>query len=191
MVNNSLMPSRGNSLFGANDPFTSLHRRMNQLFDEVMSGSGFSGGGLNNIVNTSINVAENDKELVVTAELPGVAEQDIDLRLDDDVLTIRGEKKLEQSKGGEKENYHLVERSYGSFQRSVRLPYSVDPEQVQARFENGVLSISLPKSAQLERAHRIHIQAGDSAQSSPAASGRQTSGNGQAAQGGTGQQTNA
>ena len=71
-----------------------------------------------------MNVSETDKEIRITAELPGVTEQDIEVSLDDDVLTIRGEKKFERK--DDKENFHFVERSYGTFQRSLRLPYAVN-----------------------------------------------------------------
>jgi HSP20 family protein len=169
MANNPLTPFRGGSLFGSGfDPFLTLHREMNRLFDDVIRGTGLTpatsgqgqGGAVGNFVNTSMNVSETDKEIRVTAELPGVTEQDLDVRLDDDVLTIRGEKKFEETKGGEKENFHFVERSYGTFQRSLRLPSSVDPEQVKANFQNGVLTITLPKTAQQERSRKIQIKAG-------------------------------
>ena len=78
-------------------------------------------GRVGTFVNASMNVSETDKEIRITAELPGVTEQDIDVSLDDDVLTIRGEKKFERK--DDKENFHFVERSYGTFQRSLRLPY--------------------------------------------------------------------
>jgi HSP20 family protein len=68
-----------------------------------------------------MNVSETDKDIRITAELPGVSQEDVDVKLDDDVLTIRGEKKFEQE--NEKENFHFVERSYGTFQRSLRLPF--------------------------------------------------------------------
>jgi HSP20 family protein len=93
-----------------------------------------------------------------------VTDKDIDVSLNDDVLTIRGEKHFEQSKVGEKESYHFVERSYGTFQRSLRLPFPVDPEQVKANFEHGVLTITLPKTAQQERSRRIQVQSGGTSQ---------------------------
>ena len=107
-------------------------------------------------VNASMNVSETDKEIRITAELPGVTEQDIDISLDDDVLTIRGEKKFERT--DDKENFHFVERSYGTFQRSLRLPFPIDPEQVQANFENGVLTVTVPKTGRQERSRRIQVQ---------------------------------
>ena len=124
---------------------------MNRLFDDVFRGTGLPAatgsqgqGDVGTFVNASMNVSETDKEIRITAELPGVTEQDIDVSLDDDVLTIRGEKKFERK--DEKENFHFVERSYGTFQRSLRLPYRCRSEQVQASFENGVLTVTLPKT---------------------------------------------
>ena len=125
---------------------------------------------------SSMNVSETEKELRITAELPGVTEQDIDISLDDDVLTIRGEKKFGRT--DDKENFHFVECSYGTFQRSLRLPFPVDPEQVQASFENGVLTVTVPKTGRQERSRRIQVQ-GRSA-------GGQSTQNAQDGQGGRG-----
>lgn len=139
---------------------------MNRLFDDVVRGTGVpetaygqgQGGEAGSFVNASMDVSETDKEIRIKAELPGVAEQDIDVTLDDDVLIIRGEKKFERPQGAEKENFHFIERSYGRFRRSLRLPTSVDPEQVKAKFENGVLTVTLPKTVQQERSRKIQIQ---------------------------------
>jgi HSP20 family protein len=143
------------------DPFMSLHRQMNRLFDDVLrestgqmpssQGQGNEGG----ILMPHMDVSETDKELKVCAELPGVSEKDVDVRLEDDVLVIRAEKKFERK--DEKENYHFMERSYGTFQRALRLPGPVEPEQVQASFENGVLTVTVPKTEQQERSRRIQI----------------------------------
>jgi HSP20 family protein len=161
MARNPMTPFRPGGGMFPGDPFLSLHREMNRLFDDVFRSAGLpaagtQGQGVGNFVNASMNVSETEKELRITAELPGVTEQDIDISLDDDVLTIRGEKKFERT--DDKENFHFVERSYGTFQRSVRLPYAVDPEQVQAHCENGVLTVTLPKTAQQERSRRIQVQ---------------------------------
>jgi HSP20 family protein len=161
MARNSLTPFRsGLGLLGGNDPFLSLHREMNRLFDDVLRGTGLpatsSQGQGGSFVTAHMDVSETDKEIRITAELPGVTEQDIDVSLDDDVLTIRGEKKFERR--NDKENFHFVERSYGTFQRSLRLPNSVDPEQVQASFENGVLTVTVPKTEQRQRSRRIQVQ---------------------------------
>jgi HSP20 family protein len=164
MARNPLTASRpGFGVPGGNDPFLSLHREMNRLFDDVLRGAavpamtGSQGqGDVGTFVNASMNVSETDKEIRITAELPGVSEQDIDVALDDDVLTIRGEKRFERT--DEKETFHFVECSYGTFQRSLRLPFPVDPEQVQAHFENGVLTVTLPKTGRQERSRRIQVQ---------------------------------
>ena len=151
MARNPMIPFRPGGGMFPGDPFLSLHREMNRLFDDVFRGvglpaaSGSQGqGDVGAFVNASMNVSETDKEIRITAELPGVTEQDIEVSLDDDVLTIRGEKKFERK--DDKENFHFVERSYGTFQRSLRLPYAVESEQVQASFENGVLTVTVPKT---------------------------------------------
>jgi HSP20 family protein len=141
------------------NPFVLLHREMNRLFDEVARGGPVAQAPTGDeALVPQINVSETDKELRVTAELPGVTENDIDVTVEDDRLTIRAEKKVERK--DEKENYRFVERSYGVFQRSLRLPFSVQPEQVQARFENGVLSVTLPKPQGEQHARKITVQKG-------------------------------
>ena len=108
-----------------------------------------------------MNVSEAENEIRITAELPGVSQDDVEIAVDDDVLTIRAEKRLE--KKDEKERFHFVERTYGTFQRSLRLPFPVDPEQVRANFENGVLTVTLPKTKAQDRSRRIQIQGGSAA----------------------------
>lgn len=130
---------------------------MNRLFDQG-AGGGLAQGGqgaAGSVISARMDVSENDDAIRIEAERPGVTESDIDVSLDDDVLTIRGEERFE---GEEKERRHFVDRSYGTFQRAVRLPFPVDPEQVQAQVENGVLTVTLPKSARQERTRRIQVQ---------------------------------
>ena len=99
-----------------------------------------------------MDVKETDKEIVVETELPGIDEKDVSLALKDGVLTIRGEKKHEVDE--EKENYRIMERRYGSFQRSLRLPDTVDEDKIEATFNNGVLKVSLPKRPEAIGKHR-------------------------------------
>jgi HSP20 family protein len=182
MARNPMTPFRPGGGMFPGDPFLSLHREMNRLFDDVFRGAslpsaaGSQGqGDVGNFVNASMNVSETDKEIRITAELPGVTEQDIDVSLDDDVLTIRGEKKFERK--DDKENFHFVERSYGTFQRSLRLPHAVDSEQVQASFENGVLTVTVPKTRQPERSRRIQVQGrGTTGQGAAGEAGQQGTG---------------
>jgi len=178
--------------FGGSDPLLSLHREMNRLFDDVFRGSrsfappAAQGGGTPTTFNASMDVAETDKEVRVCVELPGVEEKDIDVTLDNDLLTIRGEKKFEQEKGDDKTNYHFVERGYGRFQRSLRLPYQVNPDEVKASFHNGVLTVTVPKSEQQARARRIQIQ-GSRSQSDAGVQEQQPSASQAGAQQGSGQ----
>ena len=97
----------------------------------------------------SLDVAETKNEIVVKAEVPGMDPKDIDVSLSDGILTIKGEKKQEKEK--KEEDYHLVERSYGSFTRSVQLPAQVRSDKIQASHKNGVLRIVLPKSEEAKK----------------------------------------
>lgn len=140
------------------DPFSALRAEMDSLFDSFIGGlPAFSGmfgssGGRGFALTPQMDVTETDKEIVVEAELPGIDEKDISLSLQDGVLTIRGEKKHEHDE--EKENYRMTERRYGSFQRSVQLPETVDEDKVEATFNNGVLKVSLPKRPEAIGKHR-------------------------------------
>jgi HSP20 family protein len=142
------------------DPFLSLHRDINRLFDETLRGPAPSQGAQQGaaMISAPVNVAETQDEYRVTAELPGLSSEDVEVLLDEDVLTIRGERRFERR--DDKESYHLIECSYGTVQRSLRLPAPVDAQQVQANFENGLLRITLPKSKAQERARRIEVQGG-------------------------------
>jgi HSP20 family protein len=145
---------------GGTDPFLTLHREMNRLFDDVFRGVGMPTAGAvaegATTMTPRIDVSEDDREIRVCAELPGVTEKDIDVTLQDDILTIRGERKAEQE--DRQRNYYVMERAYGSFMRSLRLPFVAQPDQIQASFENGVLTVTIPKTAQQQSAHRIQIR---------------------------------
>jgi HSP20 family protein len=93
----------------------------------------------------AMEIVEKDDALIVTAELPGVSTKDVDISLEDGVLTIRGEKK-EEKKETEEGRFHMWERRYGSFQRAFTLPKAVDPAKITAKFESGVLMVTLPKT---------------------------------------------
>jgi len=105
----------------------------------------------------SLDVAETKNEIVVKAEVPGLEPKDIDISLSDGLLTINGEKKQEREE--KEENYHLVERSYGSFARSIRLPNEVQSDKINASYKNGVLKIVLPKSEEAKKKEiKIKVQ---------------------------------
>ncbi len=128
-----------------NDVFselTGIQQEMNRLFDEFF-GERRSGLAEGNWL-PAVDVSENETEILVRAELPGMNQDDIELHLQDNVLTLKGEKKQETKE--EKKNYHRTECSYGSFTRSFTLPATVAQDQIKATFKDGVLEVSLPKA---------------------------------------------
>lgn len=138
------------------DPFFELHREMNRLFDDFLGG-GTAPGQAQTMAAPRLDVRESPSEICVCAELPGVRPEDVDLRVEGNLLTIRGEKR--QATENKQEDYYMTERSYGRFQRSLQLPYAPDPDQVRAQFEHGVLTVHVPKQPEQERSRRIAIQA--------------------------------
>ena len=103
----------------------------------------------------AFDVSETEKELIVKAEVPGMDKKDIHINLSEGLLTIKGEKK--QEKKDEKENYHCVERRYGTFSRTMRLPFEVEAAKVNATYNDGVLKLTLPK-AEPAKAKEIEIK---------------------------------
>jgi HSP20 family protein len=106
------------------------------------------------------DVSESDDEVVVTAEMPGLEEKDFELGLSGDLLTLKGEKRHEHEEK-RKGAAHRIERSYGSFQRTIKLPCEVDADKANAEYKNGVLNVTLPKAPSAKRSsHRIDVKAG-------------------------------
>lgn len=143
---------------GGADPFLQLHREVNRLFDDALRGQGGSGtqpggpGGAT--LSPRMNISETDRDILIAAELPGVPEGDVHVELNGDTLTIAGEKRVERQDA----QHHLVERHFGTFSRTVRLPFEPNPDQVRAQFEHGVLRITLPKAPPEARSRRIPVQ---------------------------------
>ncbi|KAB0266115.1 Hsp20/alpha crystallin family protein [Microvirga brassicacearum] len=139
------------------DPFMTLHREMNRLFDNVLRGFEAAPlvGGLSRMGGwPSVEVTETDNDVHVSAELPGMDEKDIEVLMNDGILTIRGEKRSEV----EDKARSFSERSYGRFERRIPLPWEVEEDKIQASFRNGVLAIALPKSPRAaEQVRRIPI----------------------------------
>jgi HSP20 family protein len=124
------------------DPFSLLQNEMNRLFEAFPTMNAMNWPS---DLAPRLDVSETDTEIDIDAELPGVEEKDVDVILSGDVLTIRGERKNGHEE--KNKNYHLMERSYGSFTRSVSLPFDAEPKNVTAKFEKGVLHIAIPKPA--------------------------------------------
>ena len=145
------------------DPF----REMRSLQDEVnrLFSSSFNRAGDNEMMrgswSPSVDIYENKDQIVLEAELPGMKPEDVTISIENNVLTIHGERKFE--KKDEKDNFHRVERSYGSFTRSFTLPPTVSSEAADAVFENGLLRLTLAKREEA-KPRRIEIKTGGSTQ---------------------------
>jgi len=135
------------SLFGRGnfDPFDSLQNEINRVFRDFDRGWAPMSAN-NGKIGVSLDVAETEKSVEVTADIPGVEAKDIDVSINNGVLTIRGEKRSQRDE--KTKDYQIVERSFGSFERSVRLPFDVDSQKIEAKFDKGVLTVSLPKPAE-------------------------------------------
>ncbi len=130
--------------------------RLSRFFDD------FSAGGSSEGAATwlpAVNVEESKDELVLTAELPGMKQEDISIEIENNVLSISGEKTEQRTEGDEQRRYHVWERRYGSFQRSFTLPRTVKADDVRAHYEAGILEIHLPKVAEA-KSRKIAIEAG-------------------------------
>jgi len=144
------------------DPFRDqiiLQERMNRLFGEAFSPitekNELKGGSW----NPSVDIYEIDNELILTAEIPGLDEKDIEIQIEDNNLSIKGEKQFATET--KEENYRRVERSYGSFCRSFSLPGHIDQEKIKADHENGVLKITMPKKKELKPKTVKIVKAGE------------------------------
>jgi len=126
----------------------SLQNRFNQFLNQSNPSFGGLGAGVDQPLMFSsfappVDIYEDEHSITVQAELPGINEKDLDIRLENNILTISGERKLENEQ--KQDNFHRIERSYGRYTRSFTLPSSVDTEHINAQFENGVLKVTMAK----------------------------------------------
>jgi len=144
------------------DPFrelANLQNRVNSIFQDY-------GRGQDELTTTTsfvpaVDVYEDEHKVTLKLEIPGVSQEDVDIRLENNTLTVRGERKFEKEE--KEENFHRIERRYGSFARSFTLPSTLDTENVQANFENGVLKIELAKRAEAKpKQIKVNIGSGKS-----------------------------
>jgi len=143
---------------GGSNPLVSLQREINHVFEDFWDKVENGWNGRNEVVGMFGPSTETDKSVDVSIELPGMTEKDIDISLTSDAMTIRGEKKIEHEE--ERKGVYMSERSYGSFYRTVPLPAGVDADKADAKFKNGVLTVSLPKTAEAQaKVKRIPVKA--------------------------------
>jgi HSP20 family protein len=149
---------QGGRGFGERSLFD-INREINRMFESLLDQGSDSGTVSPGMLAPALDVHQDDETIEITAKLPGVKEEDIDLSVEDGVLTLRGEKQSERS--DEERGY--TERSYGTFMRRISLPPNVDEDACSADFENGVLKITLPISEQKTRGRQIQLGRGKSA----------------------------
>lgn len=163
---NCIGDRRWRTLFSASQPapiarthdlFGAMRDDMNRVLERFEGGwsrwpSLFTRGNGDMTIVPQLDVREDDKSITVEAELPGVAEKDLSVTLNNGVLRIKGEKKHERDE--KKDNYYLAERSFGSFERLLRLPDTIDEAKLDTRFEQGVLKITAPKRAKAIKAEK-------------------------------------
>ncbi len=142
------------------DPFRGFRSQLDSLFED------WFGRSMGGTLAPRVDVSETAKEVTLKVELPGVEEKDIEVSLTGNQLTIKGEKKAEheekrEGEGEEGRVFHRVERTFGSFQRTLTVPFDVEADKVSADFKDGVLTIMLPKpegADEQSRAHRIEVK---------------------------------
>jgi HSP20 family protein len=155
----SMLPTLWGDSTTSKEPFRALQTEIDRLFSDFTadfpSVANWNGNGR---LMPRLDVAETETALEVMAELPGVEEKDIDITISDDMLRIKAEKKSDKEE--KTKDYHLVERSYGTFERSMRLPFKADSSKANAKFEKGVLKLTLQKPAEAKsKVQKIEVKA--------------------------------
>jgi len=133
------------------DPFRdliTLREKMNRLFEDAFTSRTEEKDLISRSWSPAVDIFETENELVLTAEVPGIEDKDIEIKIEDNTLSLKGERKFE--KETKEENYHRIERAYGSFYRSFTLPTYIDQDKIRAEHQNGVLKITMPKKAELK-----------------------------------------
>jgi HSP20 family protein len=168
---NNLQPEETKMLYrmATTSPIFGLRREIDRLFEDTFARDGSSWV-------PAVDIQENDNEILLELELPGLKSENVEVTAENGVLTVRGEKKSER-KEGEENRYHLVERTYGSFMRTFQLPQGIDEEQINAEFENGVLMLHIPKAA-LPQPRKIQIKPGQKKQQGVVGNGSSNQNNG-------------
>ena len=137
--------------------FSTLQNEMNRLFNTVFDAPGPGNGNTLRRWMPPMDLVETEDQFVLRADLPGLSEEDVNIEVEDNVLTVSGERKAEQAES--KEGYHRIERAFGSFSRSLTLPEGIDADAVTANFDRGVLEVRIPKPEQ-RKPRKISIGVG-------------------------------
>lgn len=163
-------------------PIFGLRREIDRLFEDTFTRDG-------NNWTPAVDIKENDTDIRIDLELPGLKPEDVEITAENGLLSIRGEKRSER-KEGEEGRYHVVERSYGTFMRTFTLPQGVDENQIQAEFNEGVLSIRIPKTA-LPQPKRIQIGGSQQKQQASVGTGNAPVSSQQSSEKSSGKQSNS
>jgi HSP20 family protein len=169
----SLVPFRDRAMLSRQETnmFGSLQREIDRLFDDFTRSLGMYGTQGFNLV-PSVDITDNDKEIEISVEMPGLERKDVEISVENDLLTIRGEKRIEgeqkeddkqkdEKQKDDKKNVHLAERSYGVFLRVLQLPPGIDPSSIKATMSSGVLKLTIPKPAKAQP-QKIEIKEAES-----------------------------
>ena len=132
------------------EPWSDLRREIDRVFDSAITGTPIGVNGQSQYL-PAMDIEETSDKIRLTLEVPGVSPEDVEITVENKLLTVSGEKRFRRESGKGREGSHLIERRYGRFERSVMLPETVDADSIAAHFENGVLTVELPKSARSRR----------------------------------------
>ncbi len=140
------------------NPMEKFHHEIDQMFDGMAHGFGFQPPtSVTGLLKPQLDIQEKDNQFLISVEVPGVDEKDIEISIDEDTVTIRGEKKQQHEE--KKGKYHRIERTYGAFQRVLTLPENADGEHIRAQFNKGVLTLKIDKlEKQTMRGQPIEIE---------------------------------
>jgi HSP20 family protein len=158
--------------------FSTLQDRINRVFREAHTQAGQDESLTTSSFAPAVDVYEDEQNVALKIEVPGIDEKDIDVLIENNTLTVHGERKIEKEE--KEENYRRVERQYGSFTRTFTLPTTVDSEKVSANYDKGVLKITLPKKAEA-KPKQIKVNVGGAKENEKTLEGKQPKGTGQAA----------
>ncbi len=160
-----LVPTYARGRRGVSDPFTLMQREMENLlenFTRALTPAAAEGAAETGFFTPVVEAREDEKGLYIEVDLPGVNPDDVSVELDEGILTIKAERKMEkdiEEAGKEGVKYHIMERAYGTFMRRFTLPFEADEDKIEANFENGVLKIFIPRKEEEKKTKKIAVKA--------------------------------